>query len=120
MFTIGAGSTTICRQKLVSVKESPAEAAAYWQRNSKVSAEDLVQFTAAARTGGSRWDDIAVGCGATASAGTDGVVSQTDAEVLFQATQYAVEELAGSRRHPPLTWPCPEPSLSDWCGTWDV
>jgi hypothetical protein len=34
-------------------------------------------------------------------------VEHNPAKTLFGATQYAVEKLTGSRRYPPLTWPCP-------------
>jgi hypothetical protein len=88
------------------MEEPLTELAAYRRRKSEVPDEDLVRFTLAVRAGGSRWDDIAADCGVTARIDTDGVVSQTGAEVLFQATQYAVEELTGSHRYPPLTWPC--------------
>jgi len=37
----------------------------------------------------------------------DGIIAETGAELLFHATQYAVERLTGGRRYPPLTWPCP-------------
>ena len=36
-----------------------------------------------------------------------GLAGETGAELLFHATQRAVEELTGSRRYPQLTWSCP-------------
>jgi hypothetical protein len=37
------------------------------------------------------------------------ISGDTGAELLFSATQYAVEQLAGGqRRCPPLTWVCPQ------------
>jgi len=95
--------------------EPLAEVAAYFRRKSRVPDQELVRLTAAAREGGSRWDAIAAGCGVRDYHDVTGVAGlpcwkadDTGAELLFSATQYAVEQLTGAqRRWPPLTWVCP-------------
>jgi hypothetical protein len=94
------------------VDEPLAELATYFRRNTRLPDQDLVQLTAAARAGGSRWDDIAAACSIKTYQDLAGVIyrhtGETGAELLFSATQYAVEQLTGSqRRFPPLTWACP-------------
>jgi RNase P subunit RPR2 len=94
------------------VEDSLAHLAACFQRRSKLPEEDLVRVTSTARAAGSRWDDIAAACGVRTYEDLAGVVyritGETGAELLFSATQYAVEQLTGSqRRYPPLTWTCP-------------
>ena len=92
--------------------EPLAELAAYFQANSRLPDEELVRLTIAARAAGSRWDGIATACGITTYKDLAGVIyritGDTGAELLFSATQNAVEQLTGSeRRYPPLTWDCP-------------
>jgi hypothetical protein len=97
------------------VDEPLAELAGYFRTKSRVPDPDLVRLTDAAREGGSRWDAIAVGCGVRDYHDITGVAAlpcwkadDTGAELLFCATQYAVEQLTGGqRRFPPLTWVCP-------------
>jgi hypothetical protein len=97
------------------VDEPLAELSAYFRRKSEVPGTELVRLTAAAREGGSRWDAIAVGCGVRDYHDITRVVGlpcwkadDTGAELLFSATQYAVEQATGAqRRWPPLTWICP-------------
>jgi hypothetical protein len=72
----------------------------------------LARLTAAARTADNRWDAIAAACGITTYKDLAGVIGwgtgQTGAELLFSATQHAIEQLSGGeRRFPPLTWACP-------------
>jgi predicted RNA-binding Zn-ribbon protein involved in translation (DUF1610 family) len=88
------------------------ELADYFRARIPVPDEALVRLTAAARAGGSRWDDIASACGISTHDDLAGVIyrftGETGAELLFSATQHALEQLEGSRRrNPPLTWPCP-------------
>jgi RNase P subunit RPR2 len=92
--------------------EPLAELAACFQRKSRLPDEDLVRLTAAARAAGSRWDAIAAACGVHTyqdlAGVADRITGETGAELLFSATQSAVEQLTGSqRRYPPLTWTCP-------------
>jgi hypothetical protein len=92
--------------------EPLAELAACFQRKSRLPDQDLARLTAAARAAGSRWDAIAAACGVHTYqdlAGVAGrITGETGAELLFSATQHAVEQLTGSqRRYPPLTWTCP-------------
>jgi RNase P subunit RPR2 len=89
-----------------------AELAACFQSKSRLPNQALVQLTEAARAAGSRWEDIAGACGIQTYQDLAGVVyrisGETGADLLFSATQYAVEQLTGSqRRYPPLTWTCP-------------
>ena len=77
----------------------------------KLKDQDLIQLTAAARAGGSRWEAIAA-CGVNSCTDLGGVIyritGETGAEPLFYATRYAVEPLTGTqRRYTPLTWACP-------------
>ena len=90
-----------------------AELAACFQSKSRLPDQALVQLTEAARAAGSRWEDIAAACGIQTYQDLAGVVyritGETGADLLFSATQYAVEQLTGSqRRYPPLTWTCPQ------------
>lgn len=94
------------------MRDPLAELAGYFRARSRLPDEDLVRLTAAARTAGSRWDAIAAACGVHTYEDLAGVVyritGETGAELLFSATQSAVEQLTGSqRRYPPLTWTCP-------------
>ena len=93
--------------------EPVAELAAYFGSKSRLPDQDLVRLTAAARAAGSRWEAIAAACGIHTYEDLAGVVDritgETGADLLFSATQYAVEQLAGrQRRYPPLTWACPQ------------
>ena len=90
------------------------ELAAYFQSKTRVPDEDLVRLTSAARASGRSWDAIAAACGVRERQDTIGVVPpasglvpHTGGGFLYQTTQSAVENLTGSRRYPPLTWPCP-------------
>jgi len=94
------------------VDEPMTELAAYFRRNTKLPDQELIRLTAAARADGSRWDDIAAACGIKTHKDLGAVIywitGDTGAELLFSATQYAIEQLTGSqRRYPPLTWACP-------------
>jgi hypothetical protein len=99
----------------LGVDELLAELAGYFRRQSEVPGPELVRLTAAAREGGSRWDAIAAGCGVRDYHDITGVTGlpcwkgdDTGAELLFCATQYAVEQVTGvQRRWPPPTWVCP-------------
>ena len=89
-----------------------AELAACFGSKSRLPDQDLVRLTAAARAAGSRWETIAAACGIQTYEDLAGVVyritGETGADLLFSATQHAVEQLTGSqRRYPPLTWACP-------------
>jgi hypothetical protein len=89
-----------------------AELAACFQSKSRLPDQDLVRLTAAARAAGSRWDAIAAACGIQSYQDLASVAGwgtgETGADLLFSATQHAVEQLTGSRRrYPPLTWACP-------------
>jgi hypothetical protein len=93
--------------------EPLAELAAYFRTRSRLTGEDLVRLTAAARSAGNRWDAIAAACGVRTYEDLAGVLyritGETGAELLFSATQHALEQLTGGqRRYPPLTWACPE------------
>jgi hypothetical protein len=95
-----------------AVDEPLAELSAYFRKKSTVPGPELVRLTAAARAGGSRWAAIAAACGVQTYQDLAGVLyrisGETGAELLFSATQYAVEQLAGGqRRCHPLTWVCP-------------
>jgi hypothetical protein len=90
------------------------ELAAYFQSRTKVPDEDLVRLASAARAAGGSWEAIAAACGVKEFRDAAGIVSQPSgiipgapAGLLFQATQRSLEKLTGSRRYPPLTWPCP-------------
>lgn len=55
----------------------------------------------------------AIACGVLRHGDIEGIVSlpgglipHTGAELLYRATQHAVERSTGSRRYPPLTWQC--------------
>jgi hypothetical protein len=90
-----------------------AKLAAYFQTKSRLPDQALAQLTEAARAAGSRWDDIAAACGIKTYQDLAGVVyrisGETGADLLFSATQYAVEQLTGGqRRYPPLSWICPQ------------
>ena len=92
--------------------EPVAELAACFCRKTRLPDQDLVRLTAAARAAGSRWEAIAAACGIHSYEDLAGVIyritGETGADLLFSATQYAVEQLTGSqRRYPPLTWACP-------------
>jgi hypothetical protein len=104
---------TICQPRLRDMDEPVAELAAYFGSKSRLPDQDLVRLTAAARAAGSRWEAIAAACGIHAYEDLAGAVcritGETGADLLFSATQYAVEQLTGSqRRYPPLTWACPQ------------
>jgi hypothetical protein len=95
------------------VDEALAELAAYFRRKSRVPGPELIRLTATARAGGSRWATIAAACGVRTYQDLADVLyritGETGAELLFSATQYALEQLeGGQRRYPPLTWVCPE------------
>jgi len=95
------------------VDEPLAELAACFRSKSRLPDQALVRLTAAARAAGSPWDAIAATCGVQTYEDLAGVVDritgETGADLLFSATQHAVEQLTGSqRRYPPLTWTCPE------------
>jgi hypothetical protein len=94
------------------VDEPLAELSAYFRTESRVPGPELVRLTTAARAGGSRWAAIAAACGVRTYQDLAGVLyrisGDTGAELLYSATQYAVEQLTGGqRRCPPLTWVCP-------------
>jgi hypothetical protein len=97
-----------------AVDDAVTELAAYFHTRTPVPDTELARLTRAARVAGASWAAIAMACGVTTRRDFDGVVSAFDASVpptvtglLFGATQYALEKLTGSRRYPPLTWPCP-------------
>ena len=103
---------TFRQHKVPGMDKHLAELAAYFQGKSRLPDQALVQLTAAARAGGSRWDEIAAACGIQTYKDLAGVIyritGETGADLLFSATQHAVEQLTGSqRRYPPLTWRCP-------------
>jgi hypothetical protein len=96
------------------VDDPVAELAGYFQRKTKVPDADLVGLTSAARAAGRSWSGIAAECGVWTRADTYGVITQpgrigaeTTAALLFLGTQHALEQVTGSRRYPPLVWPCP-------------
>jgi hypothetical protein len=89
------------------------ELAAYFRARTPVPDGELIRLTSAARAGGHTWAGIAAGCGVKTSPDTGSVVSlpsgripHTGAGLLYRAAQGAVERVTGSRRYPPLTWPC--------------
>ena len=89
------------------------ELAAYFRARTPVPDDELIRLTSSARAGGHSWTATAAACGISTSQDTDGIVSlpsgripRTGAELLYRATQGAVERVTGSRRYPPLTWPC--------------
>ena len=93
------------------MNEPLTELAAYFHGNTELPDRELAWLTAAARAGGSCWDDIAAACGVGSYgdlAGRDtSVTGDTGAELLFSATQTAVMRLTGSESYfPPLTWAC--------------
>jgi hypothetical protein len=97
-----------------NVDDPVAELAARFRSKTRVPDEDLVRLTAAARTAGHSWDAIAAACHVRTHQDTVGIVSQPSGVIpseaagfIYRATQYSVEKLTGSRRYPPLTWPCP-------------
>lgn len=99
--------------KLRCMDYAVTELAAYFRARTPVPDDDLIRLTSAARAGGHGWAGIAAACGVTTSRDTDGIVSgpggripHTGAGLLYRATQGAVERVTGSRRYPPLTWPC--------------
>jgi hypothetical protein len=103
---------TIRQPRLPGMDKPVAELAACFQSKSRLPDQDLVRLTAAARAAGSRWDAIAAACGIQSYQDLASVVDwgtgETGADLLFSATQHAVEQLTGSRRrYPPLTWACP-------------
>jgi hypothetical protein len=88
------------------VVEPLAELSGYFRNKSRVPDPELVRLTAAARAGGSRWAAIAAACGVRTYKDLAGVLyrigGDTGAELLFSATQYAVEQLtSGQRRYAP-------------------
>jgi hypothetical protein len=101
------------RPKLPTVNEPLAELAAYFRARTRLPGEELARLTLAARGAGSRWDAIATACGVRTYKDLAGVIyritGETGAELLFSATQNAIEQVTGSeRRFPPLTWTCSE------------
>jgi hypothetical protein len=95
------------------VDDPLAELSAYIRSKSRVPGPELVRLTTAARAGGSRWAAIAAACGVQTSKDLAGALyrisGETGTELLYSATQYAVEQLTGDqRRYPPLTWVCPD------------
>jgi hypothetical protein len=102
---------TIRQLRVPGMDEPAAELAACFRRNSRLPDQDLVRLTASARAAGSRREAIAAACGVHSHEDLAGVVyritGETGADLLFSATQHAVEQLAGGqRRYPPLTWRC--------------
>jgi hypothetical protein len=97
------------------VDEPLAELAVYFRSRAAVQDQELIRLTAAARTGGSRWDAIAAACGVRDDRDITGVISPamwkgtgTAAELLFGAAQNSLHKLTGSRSYfPPLRWHCP-------------
>lgn len=91
-----------------------AELAGYFRCRSEVPDAELVRLVAGARAGGG-WDVIAVCCGVRDYHDITGVVglpcweaSDTGAELLFSAAQYAMRQLIGGRGlFRPLRWLCP-------------
>ena len=70
-------------------------------------------MTSAARAAGHSWEAMAAACGIRTYEDTAGIVAQPSeiipdggADLLYQAAQYAKQKSTGSRRYPPLTWPC--------------
>jgi len=57
------------------VDEPLAELAAYFRTRAAVPDQELIRLTAAARTGGSRWDAIAAACGVQDDRDITGVIS---------------------------------------------
>lgn len=95
------------------VDDAVTELAAYFRARTPVPDDELIRVTSAARAGGHSWAHIAAACGVTTSRDTDGIVSlpsgripHTGAGLLYRAAQGTVERVTGSRRYPPLTWPC--------------
>lgn len=99
--------------KLRCMDDAVTELAAYFRARTPVPDDELIRLTSAARAGGHTWFGIAAACGVKTSRDADGIVSlpsgripQTGAGLLYRAAQGAVERVTGSRRYPPLTWPC--------------
>ena len=95
---------TIRQLRLPGMDKPLAELAASFRSKSRLPDQDLIRLTAAARAAGSRWEAIAAACGIQ-SYDLAGVVyritGETGADLLFSATQYAVEQLAaGQHRYP--------------------
>jgi hypothetical protein len=86
----------------LAVDEPLAKLSAYFRTKSRVPDPELVRLTAAARAAGSRWAGIAAACGVHTYQDLAGVLyrigGDTGAELLFSATQYAVEQLTGGQR----------------------
>jgi hypothetical protein len=99
--------------KLRCMDDAVTELAAYFRARTPVPDGELIRLTSAARAGGHSWAGIAAACGVTTSRDADGIVSgpggripHTGAGLLYRVAQGAVERVTGSRRYPPLTWPC--------------
>src|ERR1700733_7716990 len=81
------------------VSEPLTQLAAYFHGNIELPDRELAWLAAAARAGGSCWDDIAAACGIASYGDLAGrdyfLVGDTGAELLFSATQTAVMRLTG-------------------------
>ncbi|HEX9354096.1 MAG TPA: hypothetical protein VF933_09820 [Streptosporangiaceae bacterium] len=93
--------------------EPVVELAVLFQRKVRVPDEDLTRLTSAARAAGHSWEAMAAACGIRGYEDTAGIVAQPSgilpgagADLLYRAVQYAMQKITGSRRYPPLTWPC--------------
>ena len=98
--------------RLADMDDPAAGLAAYFQARTPVPDQELIQLTSAARAGGHSWASIAAACQVRRRQDTQrivfgpgGTTPHTGAGLLYQATQSAVERVAG-RRYPPLTWHC--------------
>ena len=91
---------TIRQLRLPGMDKPLAELAACFRSKSRLPDQDLVRLTAAARAAGSRWEAIAAACGIQSYEDLAGVVDritgETGADLLFSATQYAVEQLTAA------------------------
>jgi len=92
-----------------------AELAAYFRAKRPVPDAELIALTSAARSAGHNRASIAAACQVMRSRDAYGIVSlpggptpPSGAWMLYRATQNAVEQATGSRRWPPLIWPCTE------------
>jgi hypothetical protein len=104
---------TALHLNLLYMDEPVTELAVFFRDKVKVPDGDLTRLISAARAAGHSWDAIAAACGIRRYEDTAGIVAQPSgiipddgADLLYRAAQYALQKITGSRRYPPLTWPC--------------